>query len=296
YDDGVPDSWTLVDNENSGLVWTNIATSGELGNYTGGSGDAATVSSDAFGPVEIDTELRSNTFSLKTATAASFNFRANYQNFAALDFLDVDVSTDGGGSWTNLLSWNEDHGGFRSPPGESVTLDLTPYLGEDEVQLRWRYYDPNTGDWDWYAQIDDVDLACDLSGRMTGGGLVRESWRNYSIHAFTLNCAADAKHNHLLITWRDGRKLGLFQLTELDSVMCSDRPLIDEGHPEAGFDTIEGNGSGRLNGKPATIRFKLTDAGEPGWRDDRVEYSISGPNGATVSSTLSGGNHQAHRN
>lgn len=296
YDDGIPDSWTLVDNENSGLTWTSIANSGELGNYTGGSGDAATVSSDAFGPAEIDTELRSNTFSLKTATAASFNFRANYQNFAALDFLDVDVSTDGGVSWSNLLSWNEDHGGFRSPPGEFVSLDLSPYLGEDEVQLRWRYYDPNTGDWDWYAQIDDVDLACALSGRMTGGGLVRNSWRDYSIHAFTLSCEVDAKHNHMVITWRDGRNLGLFRLTELDSVMCSDRPLIDEGHPEAGFDTIEGSGSGRVNGKPASIRFKLTDAGEPGWRDDRVEYTISGPDGATVSSTLNGGNHQAHRN
>ncbi len=294
YDDGIPDSWAVVDNANEGLVWTNIAGSGELGNYTSADGDAATVSSDAYGPAEFDTELRSNSFSLKTATAASFNYLVNYQNFGALDFLDLDISTDGGATWTNLLSWNEDHGGFRSPPGEAVAIDLNAYVGEEDVQLRWRYYDPNAGDWDWYAQVDDASLSCDLSGRMTGGGVVKESRHEKYIHAFTLSCDADAGHNHMLISWRKGWKFNLFRMTELDSVMCSDKPLIDEGHPEAGFDTMDGTGSGYLNGKPVSISFRLTDAGEPG-RNDRVEYSITGQGGVHVSGTLDGGNHQAHR-
>ena len=30
-----------------------------------------------------------------------------------------------------------------------------------DVKLRWHYFNPNSGDWDWYAQIDNVSLSCD---------------------------------------------------------------------------------------------------------------------------------------
>lgn len=158
FDAGIADSWTVIDNEDTGIVWTDIVSSEIGGNYTGGDGDAASVNSDA-NPGEFDTELRSNTFSLYAATSATLNYKVNYQNFGALDYLDLDISTDGGASWTNLLSWNEDHGGFFGGPGEAVSIDLADYLGEPEVMLRWRYYDPNSGDWDWYAQVDDISLA-----------------------------------------------------------------------------------------------------------------------------------------
>ena len=162
FDEGIPSTWTVVDNAGLGLVWTDIAGSGEGGNFTGGDGDAASVSSDVFGPADFDTELRSNVFSLANATSAELSYLANYQNFASLDFLDLDISTDGGANWSTLLSWNEDHGGFRGTPGVAVNIDLSAYLGESDVQLRWRYYDPNTDDWDWYAQIDDTALTCNL--------------------------------------------------------------------------------------------------------------------------------------
>ena len=60
------------------------------------------------------------------------------------------------------MSWNEDHGGFRAPPGEAVTVDLSPYLGMSNLILRWHYYDPNSGDWDWYAQVDEVGVTCEI--------------------------------------------------------------------------------------------------------------------------------------
>ena len=162
FGSGIPTGiWSVVDNESNGVVWTDVASSGEAGNYTGGTGDAASVSSDAVGTAEFDTELLSNSFSLASATSASLEYLVNYQNFGGLDFLDVDISTNGGTSWTTLLSWNEDHGGFRATPGEMVSIDLAAYLGQSDVMLRWRYYDPNTGDFDWYAQVDDVGLVCD---------------------------------------------------------------------------------------------------------------------------------------
>ncbi len=160
FDDGIPGAWTVTDNTGLGLVWSNISGAGEIGNYTGGDGDAATVSSDVHGPADFDTELITNVFSLADVVSASLDYLVNYQNYAFFDFLDVDVSTDGGATWTNLLSWNEDHGGFRGIPGEAVSIDLAPYLGASNVQLRWRYYDPTNWDWDWYAQVDNVTLTC----------------------------------------------------------------------------------------------------------------------------------------
>jgi cysteine-rich repeat protein len=303
FDDGIADAWTVVDNTGVGLLWTNIAGAGEPGNYTGGDGDAATVSSDAFGPADFDTDLRSNVFSLADATSASFEYSANYQNFAAFDLLDLDISIDGGGSWTNLSSWNEDHGSFRSTPGEVHAIDLTPYLGESDVQLRWRYYDPTNFDWDWYAQVDNIALACDLTGRMSGEGRVSDDEGVRYRHHFKLYCQDGATDNKIEIEWegdddddRDrgrGNNKGKFKLTELTEALCSDRPGIDEGRPTAGFDTFIGAGTGELNGEPASITFRFTDAGEPG-KGDEAEYTITGSNGVTVSGVLDKGNHQAH--
>ena len=152
-----PTGWTVIDNEETGVAWGFSADVGET-NYSG-TGEAATVSSDNFGAAEFDTELRTPIINVAGKTNLSLTYNVNYQNFAGLDFLDLDISIDGGTTWTTLLSWNEDHGAFRSLPGEQVNIDLDAALdGSSEMMLRWRYYDPNTGDFDWYAQIDDVAI------------------------------------------------------------------------------------------------------------------------------------------
>jgi len=162
FDAGPPADWTVIDNAGSGVVWTSIAGSGEAGNYTNGSGDAASVSSDVFGMAEFDTELRTPPIDTTGWVSVHLSYTANYQNYTDLDYLDVDVSTDGGSSWTTVLSWNEDHGTFRSPPGEDVVLDISAVADDQpSVILRWHYYDPNWPDWDWYAQIDNAALICD---------------------------------------------------------------------------------------------------------------------------------------
>ncbi len=155
FEGGIPGDWTTVDAEGNGVGWDTNTFWGE-GNYTNGSGLAAMVCSDCFGTAEYDASLISSTFSLAGFSDAQLSYTVNYQNFAFLDFLDVDISLDGGASWLTLLSWNEDHGTFFDAPGEDVILDLDAFLGETSVNLRWRHYDPNTGDFDWYAQVDDI--------------------------------------------------------------------------------------------------------------------------------------------
>jgi hypothetical protein len=159
FSSGIPTDWSVLDNAGNGVAWTNLAGCGESGNFTNGSGDVACVSSSVFGFADFDTEMRTNTLDLTGQSIITLNYTANYQNFASFDFLDVDISTNGGTIWTNLLSWNEDHGGLHTTPGEDVTLDLSSYAGQ-VVMLRWRYYDPTSNDWDWYAQVDDVALTC----------------------------------------------------------------------------------------------------------------------------------------
>jgi cysteine-rich repeat protein len=162
FDTGIASSWSVVDNAGTGIVWSNIVNSDIGGNFTGGSGDAASVSSDAT-PGEYNSELHSNSFSLVGWTGASLEYLVDYQNLSNRDFLNLDLSIDGGSNWINMLSWNEDHpvGGLNNGTGESVSLDLTYYAGESDVKLRWHYFNPNSSDWDWYAQIDDVSLVCD---------------------------------------------------------------------------------------------------------------------------------------
>ncbi|HET91569.1 MAG TPA: hypothetical protein ENN99_12655 [Chloroflexi bacterium] len=171
-----PSDWTVVDNTGNG-GWATNTTWGE-DNYTGGAGEAATVSSDVAGWVEIDTELRTPPFDLPTGSAAALKYVANYQNLG--DYFDVDISTDGGVGWTNLLRWNDDFGDFHGPSGVDVEIDLSAYMGMTGLMLRWRYYDAN---WAWYVQIDDVEVVLqDYPFDPTAHVIVKDEWASAAPH------------------------------------------------------------------------------------------------------------------
>jgi len=169
-----PAGWSVVDNEGSGLEWDFLAVH-ELDNWSG-SGEAAAVNSDANQGVEFDTELITPVIDIADRSGIVVQYNVNYINFIESDFLDLDVTTDGGATWTNVLRWNETHGSFFSTPGESVAVELDDYVsGASSMQLRWRYYDPNSGDWDYYVQIDDVEILADANAWLTvnpAGGTV----------------------------------------------------------------------------------------------------------------------------
>ncbi len=155
--DGIfpPSGWTVVDYAGTGVVW-NTNTFWLDGNYTGGSGTAAAVDSDEAGSLEFDTALVSPVLTPSTLPTLTLTYLANYQNYANYDYLDLDISVNGG-PWTNILRWNEDHGTMNNTPGVTVIQDLSAYA-TGPFQLRWHYYDPRTGDWDWYAQVDNVSM------------------------------------------------------------------------------------------------------------------------------------------
>ncbi len=163
FSQGIPAGWTALDGTGSGLVWGDLAACGEGANFTGGDGAVVCASSDQHGFGAFDTELRSPLFDLSAAADPVLRFAVDFQSFAGSDRLDVDLSTDQGVSWTTLQSLREDYGVFRSTPGETLEVDLSAYSGQSGLQLRFRYHDPEEDAFDWYAQIDDVSLSCNVS-------------------------------------------------------------------------------------------------------------------------------------
>lgn len=138
----------------SGFEWTTNGLEG-LGNFTGGSGSAAISNSDG-SPGPYDHAIITPNIPLPKGVIA-LTFLTNYQNYANIDFADVDASGDNGLTWTNVLRFNEDHGAFYSTPGESALVNLSAYAG-GTVQLRFRHYDNLEDALDWYWQVDNVQI------------------------------------------------------------------------------------------------------------------------------------------
>jgi 3D (Asp-Asp-Asp) domain-containing protein len=163
FENGVaPWGWTVIDNAAGGPVWTDIAGCGELGNYAGGTGDAACMSPGNLVENPYDSELRSPVFSLVGYATATLDYLANYHNWAGIDRLNFDISADGGVTWATLRSWNSDHGAFQSTPGEHVTVDLSAYAGQPNLMVRWHYFWPSNvpGGLGFYAQVDNARFKC----------------------------------------------------------------------------------------------------------------------------------------
>ena len=159
-----PAGWTVVDWVGSGVVWTDIPGSLELFNYTGGSGDAASVSSALF-PGEFGdfrTLLVSPPITLFGAPGPYYlHFLANYQDLnpnAISDRLWIQYTTDGGAFWDDLVpDWTSDHGAFQAQPGVCVDLDISTLIDDEStVQFRFDYDAGGASALGWYAQIDNV--------------------------------------------------------------------------------------------------------------------------------------------
>lgn len=69
------------------------------------------------------------------------------------DVADVDVSTDGGTSWTNILRMTGADDGYPTP--NTKRLDLTAYAaGKSSVKVRFHY----TGAYDYWWAVDNVSV------------------------------------------------------------------------------------------------------------------------------------------
>lgn len=157
-----PAGWVLA-NSTTGCVapgvpdWTNTDP-GARGNLTGGAGSFAIADSDACGSTSImNAQIWSPVLNLTGLTDPEVSYYTDYNDISLTsDLADLDFSTNGGGAWTNLLSWNEDHRG----PLQIVQ----PFAADNQANtvLRWNYINAT---WDWWWQIDQVVVtACEPAG------------------------------------------------------------------------------------------------------------------------------------
>ncbi len=163
-----PAGWEVVNNGGNCVWQRNDQWPTPRPNYAGGQGYCADADSDRCGSgTTMDTELWTPLLALPNAPTITLRFVASYNDIGTGgDYADTDISANGGTTWTNLLRWDEDHDAYG--PGEVVSLDLTPYAGQDDVIIRFHYY---TATYDWWWEVDQVSgEACIMPGCLAPDG------------------------------------------------------------------------------------------------------------------------------
>ena len=157
---GLPPGWSVVDNAGSGAVWT-FDNPGSRPNSTGGSGLFAIADSDEAYIKAMNTDLRTPLLDFSGYSDLILEFKYDWYVYET-EIADVDISTNGSsGPWTNL--WRKSVDSERGP--KTARIDLSAYGGQNNVMLRFHYYD---AEYDWWWQIDDVIIYSDCEF-MTGG-------------------------------------------------------------------------------------------------------------------------------
>lgn len=117
-------------------------------NYTGASGVCADADSDMCGEA-METTLITPSFSLAGVTTASLEFNLAWYDYYGTSYGDIDISTDGGNTWETMAELTPADSGIAG----RATLDLTPYVGNDNCQIQFHYI---TNAWELIWEIDDL--------------------------------------------------------------------------------------------------------------------------------------------
>ena len=150
----LPPGWTSVTDPESGAGWLFDDPAG-TGNWTGGEDGFAVADPSSQGADSMDASLVSPSQDLTGAASPVVEFNSA---FISNEYGDVDVSVDGGQTWTTVVRFENFHEGIP------VSAPLPMAAGEADVRLRFHYH-PNEGGWMW--QVDDVylgDRTCDPVG------------------------------------------------------------------------------------------------------------------------------------
>jgi subtilisin family serine protease len=157
-----PAGWSVVSRTTGGGWLFNDF--GGRGNKTGGSGNFAIVDSDKLGGgKKQDSDLRSPVLDLSGSAAPLLSFASDFRALGSGDSADVDVSTDGGTTWTTVWHQTADR---RGPRVEEVPL--TAAAGSANAMLRFRYQ----GGYAWWWQVDDVKVVNRDCAAVPGGLVV----------------------------------------------------------------------------------------------------------------------------
>ncbi|WP_433431692.1 carboxypeptidase regulatory-like domain-containing protein [Nonomuraea sp. CA-141351] len=156
-----PEGWTVKNNTDKG-GWQFDDPLGH-GNQTGGGGGFAIVDDFALGWAEVDTELRSPSFDLSQEKEPVVEFDTHFPRIQQLYMpqADLDVSVDGGETWTTL--WRSP----REQPGPAhVSVPIGALAaGKSDVRVRFHYVGHLGNIW----QVDKVAVGTRVFKAEPGG-------------------------------------------------------------------------------------------------------------------------------
>jgi hypothetical protein len=156
-------TWTTVDNSSSNVAVWGLQQSpfGNAGITSNDNSQFFISKADLLGAGgDLDVELISPTFSLVSVTNASIRFYHNYRSHPST-VADVDISTDGGTTWTNLDSYTVNQG--TASVFSFNEIDISNYVNYENVKIRFHYH----GGWGWWWAIDNIVISRDYFGEVT---------------------------------------------------------------------------------------------------------------------------------
>ena len=157
FESGMPSSWTIIDGGSTDDTWTDT-NPGERTPEGGCEGTFMIVDSDHSGEVSLMNEsLITPSISCSHSFSGIFLRFNQFYNHVKDDYAQVDVSNDGGNTWTTVATYTEDTLG-------ETTIDITDIaFGSNNVKIRFHYNDAGT--FAWYWMIDNVEVYSTLLGR-----------------------------------------------------------------------------------------------------------------------------------
>jgi len=160
-----PAGWTVTDPLANGHVWQLNDPEGQQ-NQTGGSGNFADINSDFYGSGSSqDTSLVTPALNLSSAAAPYLTFNNNYNASPFFPQVgDVDVSNDGGTTWTNV--WH--HTGDAVPGPDLETVQLPTAANQANVKVRFHF----TATFGFWWMVDNVTVLKSSNCVKVPGGLV----------------------------------------------------------------------------------------------------------------------------
>ena len=149
FEGGIPGDWTIIDGGASTDTWTDTNPSG-LTAAGGCAGIFVSFDSDDVGSgIACDEIIRTPDLNCSNPIPYILEFNHQVNSFLGDEILTVDISNDGGSTWTNLLTYgDEDVEGL-------VTVDITSHAsGYYHVIIQWRYI----GEYDYWWMFDNVKV------------------------------------------------------------------------------------------------------------------------------------------
>ncbi|MFD3456640.1 carboxypeptidase regulatory-like domain-containing protein [Streptomyces sp. NPDC058691] len=259
---GAPRGWTVVNAPGTDSGWE-FDDPIERGNLTGGSGAFAVAESDN-GPIgpHQDTQLISPVYDFSAGQSAELTFKTEYGYNPNNQQMSVDVTTDGGATWTTAWSSPKSSDSVQN---RTLHVGLGAYAGHKAVQLRFHF----VANWGYHWAVDDVYVAT-RALVPTPGGLILGTVRDANTRAGLVGATVTDLRN---------------PQTTVTTTATPDDPAVGDGFytlfaAGPGTHTVSGTASGYATAtKKATVHTDRTTSADLALGAGRVTatpHAISG--------------------